>query len=59
MKVLKEMKPRVGGRAMTVSLWDNGSVDIEFDGAMISFESVATLKSFLATLGDIVKKFNN
>ncbi len=58
MEIIKEYKQRVGGNKMTVSFWDDGSVDIEYDGAMISFDTVASLKCFLATLEDDVKSIS-
>jgi len=56
MEILKEFKQRIGRENIIITLWDNGSVDIEYSDVMMSFKSLWQLEGFLELLGNDLEK---
>lgn len=55
MEIVKEFKQRIGRENIIITLWENGSVDIEYDGVIMSFKSLWQLEGFLNLLGDDIE----
>lgn len=56
MEILKEFRQRIGRENILITLWDNGSVDIEYADVMMSFKSLWQLEGFINLLGDDLEK---
>jgi len=55
MEIIKEFRQRIGRENILITLWDNGSVDIEYGDTMMSFKSLWQLEGFINLLGDDIE----
>lgn len=56
MKILKELETRVAGERLRITVWENGSVMLEFGDGTLQFENTAEVGSFIATLQDLLEQ---
>lgn len=56
MKILKEYEDKSAGQKVVITLWDNDSVNVEFDGEMLRFENIYEMRSFIEVLDNFIEQ---